>query len=504
MEGLSEAAPLEPVSPRRIWQIAGGLTLFGLALRLWGLGDESFWADEGWTWWAVRGSLGQTIDGARNADFHPPLYYLFMWGWSRLGDSEAWLRLPSVIFGAAAIPLVFRLAHRNFGWTAGWGAALLYALSGNATYFSQEARSYSLLVLETLAAANLLDSAVRGRAVWLGFALGLIGLTHYIGGFFAAVAGIWLLRRREIRTLIIAGIVGAVTFSPWAPTFLYQLGRASAGFWIPLPTPREIANLFLEWALFPHYAPAVPRFVMGLSAVVLLIAAAGGAWWSRNRPPGRFLILWATLPIAISIVTSLRVSIFYPRSLSYVLPAWILLAVAWPGRLFRPALTALALTFVVAQGVMHFSVQKENWREAVAFTKAQSEVPCAFWPGDLEAPGTYYLRHRTVPATLIRLPADDRLDHVGQREELGRLLDANGPERVWLFTRYNRKHVGQGDFAKFQLVFMPAGVEDEFRSVRVELWIRRSVPLKAGKGDASPGGADRRCRSTLPASRSGA
>src|SRR5688572_6747003 len=191
MEGLNAAALPETASSRPAWPIVAAVSLVGLSLRLLGLADESFWQDEAWSWKMMQTGFGELIRDTAESDLHPPLYYAILWFWSRFGDGEFWLRLPSALFGAAAIPLLFRIGSRWFGRSAGLMAAALLALSPNATYFSQEVRSYALLLLEVVIAANLVESGFRGRSIALGVVLGLIGLTHYVGGLFAAVVAAW-------------------------------------------------------------------------------------------------------------------------------------------------------------------------------------------------------------------------------------------------------------------------------------------------------------------------
>jgi 4-amino-4-deoxy-L-arabinose transferase-like glycosyltransferase len=467
---------VEP-SPRRQAWIVGGITLLGLALRLWGLSDESFWQDEAWSWWMVQGGLGDTVYRTVDWDLHPPLYYLILGPWSRLGDSEFWLRLPSVLFGAASIPLLFRIGKRLLGWNAGVGACLLMALSANTTYFSQEARSYSLLTLEVLVAANLVESEIRTRTLLLGIVLGLIALTHYVGGFFALIIAAWLLWRREKRTLIISGSVAAALFAPWSPFFARQIARADSGFWLPAPTPREVWSCLLEFAQFPHY---LPSWGVRLAGIALLVAVAGGWWWKRRDRAGRIALLWAAGPIAISLILSLRLNVFYARSLAYVLPAWFLLAACWPRRFFMPVTAIVALAFIGGQVALRTKVQKEDWRSAVAFTEQRPDIAIAFWPGDLRAPGDYYLRSRPKRTEIYSLPPDGYAAGTYQREQLDYLVGrmrywTSRPAHVWLFTRHGRKHVGAADFARFKSGFFPTGIQATCEGVLVELWERERL-----------------------------
>ena len=85
--------------PRRSRQVllTAVLTLIlGLAayLRLAGLGDESFWLDEGYTVAFTGLPFRKMMAYIATRDVHPPLYYILIKFWRNLGDSEVILASP--------------------------------------------------------------------------------------------------------------------------------------------------------------------------------------------------------------------------------------------------------------------------------------------------------------------------------------------------------------------------------------------------------------------------
>ena len=77
----------------------------------------------------------------------PPLYYVLAWLWTRpFGTSEVGVRTLSALLGTAAIPLAFALGRQLVSQRAGLVAAALTAFSPLLVWYSQEARSYALLV----------------------------------------------------------------------------------------------------------------------------------------------------------------------------------------------------------------------------------------------------------------------------------------------------------------------------------------------------------------------
>ena len=73
---------------------------------------SSLWLDELGTYWVVKDGLGDTVHRALTFHGQSPLYYSIVWAARSLGgNSEAVLRLPSLIATAASLVLLYRLAR---------------------------------------------------------------------------------------------------------------------------------------------------------------------------------------------------------------------------------------------------------------------------------------------------------------------------------------------------------------------------------------------------------
>src|SRR5436305_4634131 len=97
---------------------APGLLLFviGLALRLYRLGAQSLWLDEGGTWSEVTGRTGKgwlaLLGELFSKDAAYPLYHILLKAWVTLaGDSEWALRFPSALAGAATVIVLYYAAR---------------------------------------------------------------------------------------------------------------------------------------------------------------------------------------------------------------------------------------------------------------------------------------------------------------------------------------------------------------------------------------------------------
>ena len=211
----------------------------GAALRFVDLGRESFWHDEAWSWWLASKPGSELIQTLRDADGHPPLYYLLLSGWLEWGDSEAWLRALSAFFGFLTLPLVARLAGRLGGRGAGYVAMASLALCPAHVWFSRETRSYALLVFEVALLLTLLVELRAGRSkgwwIAVAFTLASILYTHYMGTLLVLAAALMsLLWSRTTsgfgRPALGAFVGAALLFSPWIPAawlHLFRVGGAS-------------------------------------------------------------------------------------------------------------------------------------------------------------------------------------------------------------------------------------------------------------------------------------
>ena len=203
----------------RLWSAALLVVLLlAFGLRTYQLEAQSLWSDEGLSLYRagqlpaelLRGVI--TVDGVATRDTNPPFYFLLLHAWQSAGGvgqvagaGVFYLRYLSVLAGLLAVPLLYLLGRRAFGWGVGLAAALLLAISPFHVWMSQELRNYSLLVLLNLFSVYGLyrfmlarpdgePGARRGRWLALWAAAGLLGVyTHYFGFFVLAYGGLSLL-----------------------------------------------------------------------------------------------------------------------------------------------------------------------------------------------------------------------------------------------------------------------------------------------------------------------
>ena len=297
MSAGTVADPPGAVGPRAVpWAsvslatvVVSGLTLLAAALRFWRLGHQSFWYDEAFTQTLVRHSPGSMLAQLPRTELTPPLYYCAAWVWARVfGFGEAGLRSLSAVAGVLTVPVVYVAARRFVDQRAGIFAAALVACNPLLIWYSQEARSYALLMLmvglslAAFAGIRRERPSTRGLVLW-ALPAGLTLAIHYYGCIAIVPQAIWLLvvHRRDRRVWVAVGAVAAAG-AALLPIALSQRPHAS---WIPLwPLDRRLAQIPPQFLLGTGTVASTPLKIAGALAVLL---AAGLLARRADRAPRR-------------------------------------------------------------------------------------------------------------------------------------------------------------------------------------------------------------------------
>jgi mannosyltransferase len=211
----TEEHRLTPVRTKVGWVVLGAVAL-GAGLRFATLGIQSYHHDEIITVARViPGSFGRMLHEVKASESNPPLYYVLAWGWSKaFGSGEIGLRSLSALFGAATIPVAFLAGRELTDERGGLAAAGIVAVNPMLIWYSQEARSYALLVFFGAVALlfflrALRTGAARDVALWaLSSALALG--SHYFAVFPTAIEAVWLLVALRRRWRLVLPAIGAV------------------------------------------------------------------------------------------------------------------------------------------------------------------------------------------------------------------------------------------------------------------------------------------------------
>jgi 4-amino-4-deoxy-L-arabinose transferase-like glycosyltransferase len=386
------------------------LILLGFGLRLFLLGSQSLWYDEGVTATIAQRDLLELTRWTAN-DIQPPLYYYLVALWGRLGGWSEWsLRWPSAVLGVLALPLLGAVAYRLMRLRgAALLAVLLAALHPLLVYYGQEARMYTLLVCLAILLAYLLlriaDTARRTRWLWLAYVVTAAAAvyTHYFAWFLLVALGCaWLLDARGVRTrhsgdspahpltrfvqLLAANVAVVVLYLPWLANLWTQL-RVDRSYWLG---DLKLHEALLDAAIsFTSGETMRENMALWLLPVYVLVTAV--AWWGiwRTWPRGRRLALyggfWLLVPLAAVLALAFNVPKFNARYVMLALPALLLL---WAGGLaalagarstsgrVAPILSALCVLLLAggalwsnANWFFNPNFAKDNWRQLTAFLR---------------------------------------------------------------------------------------------------------------------------------------
>jgi hypothetical protein len=284
-----------------LWALAG-LTGIGIAVRFASLGVQSYHHDEVITVARViPGSFLHMLREVRDSESNPPLYYVLAWGWAKaFGTGEVGIRSLSALFGVATVPVAFLAAREALNARAGLIAAAIVAVNPMLIWYSQEARSYEMLVFFGALSLLFFLRALRRRegrdlAFWALASAGAL-CSHYFAVFAVAIEAAWLLVALRSRWRAVLPAVAAVGLVGLAlvPLIVAQVNPKHIG-WIDA-TPLS-GRLFQTGVSFlagetGHVIAEPPRERYALIplvpvAVAVLLLALRGSWRERRAalPP---------------------------------------------------------------------------------------------------------------------------------------------------------------------------------------------------------------------------
>ena len=405
------------------WMVA--IVFLGLILRLFRIDHQPFWLDEALTWQRIHlGASGLITDSFTNR--HMPTYFLLLQLISQFEhSSDAWLRIPSALFGAMTAGVVFAIARRIAGRSAGLVAGLLMALSPLQVQYGQEARSYTLVTLLIAVALwgllRLAQDPARAsldlrkdgsdRWGWSTYVLGSIGALDVLGD-----AAPWLLASNLSLLLIWYHLRSAASpnvrdafrrnwFLSMAAIVLcclplYGAIVASSGGhmlqnfnWIPELSWQHLwvvaGSVYLmrmtEVVKFDLLHTAVP--VLG---AMVAMAACAGLFRMRHRLEGRVLLLGVMVLPLLILAISLFKSMLLPRYILWsAVPFFVLVGLgiaALPRRALPVAITALFLMGAVNLGPVYRVETKPRWDMAAATLAANVRPGDTVFTSDPNAP----------------------------------------------------------------------------------------------------------------------
>ncbi|HUA81342.1 MAG TPA: glycosyltransferase family 39 protein, partial [Dyella sp.] len=403
------------------WLLA--IVVLGLVTRLFRIDHQPLWLDEALTLQRAHLDLsGLIADSFTNR--HMPTYFLLLRAMSPFfGAGDAWLRIPSALFGALTAGMVFVIARRVANRDAGIVAGLLMALSPLQVQYGQEARSYTLVTLliavalwgllrlaqDPERAAVAIRRADAERLGWCAYVFGTIAALDVLGDavpwLIASNLSLFLIWRGlssspQTRATfrwnwiwsVVAIVVCTVPF--YGAIFAFSDGHMLQKFdWIPELSWQHM--WVVAGSVYLMRMVAVVKFDLMHTAVPLLgllVASAGcaGLFRLRGRLEGRVLLLSVLVLPLLILTISLFKSMLLPR---YVLwsaaPFFVVVGVGasvLPRRILAMTVTLLLLLGVVNLGPVYRMETKPRWDMAAATLAANVRPGDTVFTADPNAP----------------------------------------------------------------------------------------------------------------------
>jgi len=335
-------------------------------LGLVALGRRALVVDEATLLTAAQGSFSEVVDRAISDDPARVGYLALLQPVARHGDSELWLRLPSVLAGIVAAVAVYLLGRRLAGRYAGAAASLVLATSVGVVSLTRSVGPLAFALAAMLVSSALFARSVdRGNAFWWAlYALSavLLPLTHPIA---VSALAAHLVAASALPALAIAVVECGLLLGAAA------LDRADA---LDGAGPLELGDVGAGIGRALAWSPAVA----GL-AIWGIVSLYRGSTVGTGRWKAALVAGLAVMPLVFVLAAGVVVPV-YPRAALTVAAGGLALGagiglVAITDRGVRLAAgTGLAVVAVAALATAAARDQPENWRAAAQLVRANASA----------------------------------------------------------------------------------------------------------------------------------
>lgn len=337
-------------------------------------------------------------------DVHVPLYALLLHIWMQIfGNSIVSARLLSVLFFVLSLWPLYVLAQRTAGERTARIAVSLYCLSPFLTWYSTEARMYTLFTFATILSHLTFFTVLRSKAKKgkLAYALSaILGIySHY---FFFIVLGLqtlyfflwvaldsksdsrslfqkfWEERKAYLRflpTLIIIGL----SFLPWLVMLLLHGAGSNTSPQLTPPTSYNLLQVFINF-MTGFQSPTLESILISIWPLVVVLLFFSFSQRKRVYPLHTdYFVLLTFVPIILAFIASYlfqpmllsRYLIFLTPTLFYLLS---ILLTHFNRVLFVTILSIVFLSNLFFQYQQTFSPEireRENYQEVASYLNEQ-------------------------------------------------------------------------------------------------------------------------------------
>lgn len=433
------------------------IIILGITLRIYNLSGESLWLDEALS---VKIACSSLIETFRIQDNTPPLYYLILHLWIKVfGASEFSVRFPSVVFGVLGIWMIYKTGELMFNRYVGILASMIMSVSRFHISFSQEARTYSLMVFLALISMFFFVRLQKSRALpeVSGYVIfsALLLYSHIYGFFILLAQNIYFLscaflskkRALEIRRWILTQIAILILFLPWINMLLTRTMNPQGLACIKMPTLTSLAQTFLSYS--------GSKALLVIFTLFSIFAVAYGFVKKDNhhdisqkncfsdRRNSYLLLLWIASSVLVPFIISLSYTPVYTSKYAIAASAaFYLLAAKGLSELRSKIITIIFSAIIIISSLSSLidyyqTVQKEQWREA-AHLIDQAAGPddlLIFYEGYCQIPFDYYSARKDLDKRELR--SSEANKNADKYKELLKELDRH--KKSWLIVSHGKE-----------------------------------------------------------------
>lgn len=420
----------------RTKKMIGIILGLGLILRCINL-NQSLWLDEAINILATQkfSLLGMITEYAKS-DFHPPLFFIILWGWTKVfGTGEIFVRIPSILFGLLTIYIIYVIGAKLHSRKLGLISALLLATNPLHIYYSQEARMYALACFAVSLNFFLFAKIIKNEKVsLLVLVLGnLIVLTSdYVAYLIFPAQLIFLILNKQSKafSIWVKGFFAAsIIWTVWIGVLLDQLKigfqtSANLPAWKTVVGGFDIKAVPLTFIKFIIGRISLDNKLTYLSIIApiclfFILLIIKGLKGTQNLFKN-LLLSWLLIPIALASVFSLVIPIFSYFRLLFTLPPFLILVslgvFSFKHRLKYLILGLILFTQITSSLIYLFNTkyQREDWKGLVGYLSSQPDKIVLFESTGVLPPFEYYAKNKiTALGALKTFPArnsDDVID----------------------------------------------------------------------------------------------
>jgi len=311
------------------------IVLLGSLLRIKGLTYQSYWLDELYSvdFSSPTHNLGTMLSLTLN-DLHPPLYQTLLWVLYHLfGYSELVGKMFSAIMGILSVIAIYFLGKELFNKQIGLYASFFAATNYFLIYYSQETRSYSLLLLFSIISYTYLikvfNETTRKNILLYWLCTIVLLYTHYFGFFLVFTQVfffLWLIislpkkRIDLIKLAIYTAIIFSLSLLPIIKYIIINSGIDA--WWIGKPSP-----VFFVSYIYAYFHSATLTIIFGVSSFISLWYLTKQATNSREKTALILLLIWITIGFLLPYLMSvLSAPLLTTRNTIIILPTILILA----------------------------------------------------------------------------------------------------------------------------------------------------------------------------------